>query len=253
MQSPPLHLASHTHYCCNGEVFVAETAVVGAGTVLQALPGSRVQIEAGACIGAGVVIQAKSGPLVVESQASLGTGVLIVGRGRVGRGATVGPASTLIDPAVAPHTVIPPNTLHGTGQGAGPSVSSVANAEQVSSFNPHQPSGPQSVPLTPRATTPIEPRPVEPKPVETAYGTYANTPGSNGNGYRADREASLATRNSYVYGRDQVNGLLSALFPHRQSLNGQSLNGHSLNSSGPNSNGPNSNGTPPPVDEDSAW
>ncbi|MEL6136840.1 MAG: hypothetical protein AAFR42_05460 [Cyanobacteria bacterium J06628_6] len=233
MQSPPLHLASHTHYCCNGDVFVAETAVVGAGTVLQALPGSRVQIDSGACIGAGVVIQAKAGPLVVESQASLGTGVLIVGRGRIGRGATVGPASTLIDPAVSPHTVIPPNTLQGAGQGAGPSVPSVADAEQASSFNPHQPSGPQSVPLTPRATTPIEPRPVEPKPVETAYGIYGNRADSNGNSYSTRRETSLATRNSYVYGRDQVNGLLSALFPHRQSLNGQSVNG-----SGPQSNGP---------------
>jgi len=228
MQSSPFHLASNTHYCCNGDVSVADTAVVGAGTVLQALPGSQVRIEAGACIGAGVVIQAKAGTLVVEAQASLGTGVLLVGQGYIGRAATVGPASTLINPAVAAHTIISPHSLQGVpgaaaGQAGGQPTA--AAAETPSSFNPDRPTGPHRVPLTPRTTTPVEPQPVEPKPVETAghgvsygIGQPSDSNGSSENG-AGTNGSGLAARKT-VYGRDQVNGLLSALFPHRQSLNG---------------------------------
>ena len=249
MQSLPRPLASTTHYCCNGDVSVAETAVVGAGVVLQALPGSQVRIEAGACIGAGVVIQAKAGLLVVESQASLGTGVLLVGQGYIGRAATVGPASTLINPKVSAHTIIAPNTLLDGPPGqrhASVPDADAPDANTTSSFNPYQPTGPHTVPLTPRTTTPVEPRAVEPKPVETAgskgfasygaatgqYSGHGNN-GANSNGVSANG-SSLTARNT-VYGRDQVNGLLSALFPHRQSLNGS---GESPS---------------PPTDEDSAW
>ncbi|MEO0541075.1 MAG: hypothetical protein AAFZ80_09455, partial [Cyanobacteria bacterium P01_A01_bin.105] len=102
-----------------------------------------------------------------------------------------------------------------------------APAESASSFDPNQPSGPQTVPLTPRTTTTIEPHPVEPKPVKTA-------------GIGGGSSSHLA-RPTPVYGRDQVNGLLSALFPHRQSLNGSGNSGNNFS------------GSAPSPDEESAW
>ncbi|MEO1590049.1 MAG: hypothetical protein AAFU71_02030 [Cyanobacteria bacterium J06632_22] len=245
MQSSPRPLASNTHYCCSGDVLIAETAVVGAGTVLQALPGSQIRVEAGACLGAGVVIQAKAGALVIEAQASLGTGVLLVGYGYIGRAATVGPASTLLNPKVSAHAIIAPNTLYdgqagqdsqagkasqyGQGGGQGRGVSTAASTmASTSTFNPYQPTGPQTVPLTPRSTAPVEPRPVEPRPVETADHNGSSNNGSspyqNGATHGATVNGSGLTTRNTVYGRDQVNGLLSALFPHRQSLNGTGSN-----------------------------
>lgn len=290
MQSPPLHLVSHTHYYCGGNVNIAPTAAIASGVVLQALPGASIDIGAGVCLGAGVVIQAKSGAVTVEREASLGTSVLIVGHGIIGQGACIGPASTLINPTIEAHGIIPPNSLRGdqarraepspesgyhstassnaSHSNGAPGVSSgglgasgASGTRGVSgagfqSFNKtvhHPPAEPQStyqdqtfntsssqgfspgpatVPISPRTTSPIEPKPVDIPDLSHSANGFSSEGGHNGtvsgsgsSGFTApaadSQQSSLAVNNNgYVYGRDQVNGLLSALFPHRQNLNG---------------------------------
>ncbi|MEM9161724.1 MAG: hypothetical protein AAGC54_01475 [Cyanobacteria bacterium P01_F01_bin.4] len=251
MQSPPLHLTSHTHYYRGGDITIDPSAAIASGVVLQALPGAAIHIGPGACLGAGVVIQAKGGSVVVEAGASLGTSVLIVGCGRIGQAACVGPASTLLNPQVAPNAVVPPNALIGdhsrscsvsseatvSGQTStgktSPETSSSGNfsSGNFSSGNfSEAPSGSSASPVTPQ---PVAPRAVDIPEIPSrqpstyqapANGPYgqAGVPDLNGtpNGMAKETNGALAVNGSAkVYGRAQVDNLLSALFPHRQPLN----------------------------------
>ncbi|MEO0455094.1 MAG: hypothetical protein AAF152_00735 [Cyanobacteria bacterium P01_A01_bin.114] len=246
MPSSPLHLTSHTHYYRGGEVTIDPSAAIASGVVLQALPGAAIHIGPHACLGAGVVIQAKGGTVVVESGASLGTSVLIVGYGRIGSAACVGPASTLLNPQVDPHAVIPPNSLLGdrsrsakgapspgwSGRGVTASVTASISTASVSSSGqfskPSSGPSPGPSPVTPPRS--VAPRPVDIPdipPAATAYSqpsveaTNGRAPGANGENY-ASVSALTVNGAARVYGRDQVDTLLSALFPHRQPLNSPS-------------------------------
>ncbi|MEM9906830.1 MAG: hypothetical protein AAF921_17565 [Cyanobacteria bacterium P01_D01_bin.44] len=248
MQSPPLHLTSQTHYYRGGDVTIDPSAAIASGVVLQALPGGAIQIGPGACLGAGVVIQAKGGTVLVESGASLGTSVLIVGHGSIGRAACVGPASTLLNPQVAPNAVVPPNSLIGDHSRAS-SVSSEttvseqtstgeASPEHVSSGNFSYGTFSEAGASSGSSTSPVTPRPVAPRPIDipeipsvqpstyqaSANGPYghAGVPDLNGTPSGPTNGASGALTvngSAKVYGRAQVDNLLSALFPHRQPLN----------------------------------
>jgi carbon dioxide concentrating mechanism protein CcmN len=260
MQSPPLqssslHLVSHTHYYCGGNVKIAPTVAIASGVVLQALPGGSIEIQSGACLGAGVVIQVKHGKVLIGAGASLGTGVLVVGSGSIGQGACVGPASTLINPAIPAQAVVPPHSLWGNdpshtveGRVVGRIVENPANPAETQFSRVHstsgyfsgprqasgettvsQPvaSGPAQVTITPRASSPVSPKPVDIPEIPSPAGTDVSTPMAGGSEPNARTKvgdersnASLVVNNQYVYGRHQVNGLLSALFPHRQPLNG---------------------------------
>lgn len=190
MQSP-LHLISHTHYCCGGDVTIDPTAAIAAGVVLQAEAGSQIVIGANACLGAGVVFQARGGVLRVEDSVSLGASALVVGQGKIGAGACIGPASTLIDPAIGPGEVVAAGSLVAVGQVS--TVPSQPSSARVNGF------------------------------AQASNG--ANNGTSNGFVAKSRPEtngAAVAQTNGQskqVYGRDQVNQLLSNLFPHRQPLN----------------------------------
>jgi carbon dioxide concentrating mechanism protein CcmN len=190
MQAPSLELISHTHYYRGGDVVIDPSAAIAPGTVLQALPPSSIRIEAGVCLGAGVVIQARGGALVVEAGASLGTSVLLVGAGKIGRNACIGPSSTLINPIIEAGVVIAPGSLWG-------------DASRLVTPAPPAPESPEPVP-----PADIPPPDAEP-PAAGAVRDQA-----------VEDDSSLTFRTTTeVYGRNQVNSLINALFPHRQPLN----------------------------------
>jgi len=83
------------------------------GVLLGAEPGCRLVISAGVCLGADVIIRVSRGTLVVEPGASLGSGVLVVGPGRIGHHACIGANSTVINPNVEAHMVVAPKALLG--------------------------------------------------------------------------------------------------------------------------------------------
>ena len=237
MEPSPLHFVSHTHYYRGGDVVVDAAAAIAPGVVLRAVPGGAIRIGAGACIGAGVVIQAKQGCVFIEAGASLGTGVLIVGQGHVGKDACVGSSSTLINPAIAPNDIIPPcslinsQTANSQTPSSAPASSAPASSAsengssgfRTSSFgsSSFQSTGFQaasegpvpSMPIPPRTTSTVQPQAVSPKAVNVPdVEPPPPPPPENG-------ESAIVKPNGYVSGRDHVNSLLSALFPHQQSLN----------------------------------
>ncbi|MEM1240784.1 MAG: hypothetical protein AAGI45_13165 [Cyanobacteria bacterium P01_H01_bin.26] len=220
MDPSPLHFVSHTHYYCGGDIVVDSSAAIAPGVVLRAAVNASIRIGPGVCVGAGVVIQAKQGCVFVEAGASLGTGVLIVGQGHVGKDACVGPSSTLINPAIAASEVVPPCSLLGTAAASGTAVpqNGTYGAPQSPSFQtaaPFQPSnGPvPSMAVPPRTSPTVQPQAVSPKAVDVPEIDRSPSPNN-----------SAMAAPGHVYGRDHVNSLLSALFPHRQSLNNGSSN-----------------------------
>ncbi len=96
-----------------GRVDLATSGTIAPDAILGADPGCRLVIGPGVCLGSGVLIRASQGDLVIEAGASLGLGVLVVGRGRIGRYACIGANSTLINPEVADRQVLAPDTLWG--------------------------------------------------------------------------------------------------------------------------------------------
>ena len=237
MEPSPLHFVSHTHYYCGGDVVVDASAAIAPGVVLRAAPNGAIRVGPGVCLGAGVVIQAKRGTVFIEAGASLGTGALVVGHGHVGKDVCVGPSSTLINPAISPGSIIPPCTLvegtfaqrtEASANGShGESANGASPQPAESGFQtPHFEPGPvPSMPMPPRTSSSVEPQAVSPRAVSVPDVESEQTPAegdANGNG-----QSAIAVPNQHVYGREHLNSLLSALFPHRQPLNNGNSNGQS--------------------------
>ncbi len=232
MEPSPLEFVSHTHYYRGGDVIVDATAAIAPGVVFRAAPKAAIRIGPGVCVGAGVVIQAKQGCLYIETGVSLGTGVLIVGHGHVGKDACVGPSSTLINPAIAPNTIIPPCSLieaQASSERVTTDQNGQASSFQAPNFQSEQNPVP-SMPVPPRTTPTVQPQSVAPKAVNVPD---VETPEPSSNGAASnDRSSSdsisaMSTPKKSVYGRDHLNSLLTALFPHREPLNNGSSMGQS--------------------------
>ncbi len=249
-------LISKTHYCVVGDVTIDASCAIAPGVVLQASSGSRVVIGKGVCIAAGVCVQSRAGVLTIASGVSLGANVLVIGKGMIGANACVSPGSTLIDPAVEAEAILPPATLIG----ASPTASRTASSHQAAAsysnqsassapnkdfqsngyiYNkPSQNTASPSPQPEPFKNTFVAPGPVTAKPVSIPdlsdqsssfvppppINQPFNQPDSSTNNVQSGYGSSSLTvpSNNEVYGKSQVNQLISALFPNRQSLNNNS-------------------------------
>ena len=180
---------------------------------MQAEPGSRISIAAGACIGLGVILHAREGTLEIEAGVILGAGVLVVGAGKIGANACIGAGTTLIDPCIDQMQIMPAGSLIGD-------TSRQASAEATAAA----PTSPE----TPEATTPPVAPPIEPPepaqiPPQTAPETAAEPPEST-----AAEPPQLGETPTILYGQAHINRLLGTLFPHRQAFNRSEENGQTL-------------------------
>ncbi|HEY9736150.1 MAG TPA: hypothetical protein V6D06_07700 [Trichocoleus sp.] len=195
-----------TPYSVHGNVDIDGEAAIAPGVILTAAPGSRLVVSSGACLGAGVIIHAYQGDLVIEPEASVGSGVLVVGRGRVGAQTCIGAGSTLINPQLPPRSVIASRSLVGD-----PSCSLESPEE----------------PLRPEVEAPLEVEELltpeeSPTPSDSSSDSDNNSNGSQShsseNGSGNTNGNGNGSGSAPAYGRDQVNQLLNTLFPHRQTL-----------------------------------
>ncbi len=113
---PPVEPFSDAVHYLSGDVVVDANAGVAPGVLLQADPGSRIDIAAGVCIGMGSIVHALDGSISIEAGATLGTGVLVIGQGVIGARACIGSSSTVFNTSVESHQVIPPGSLIGGEQ-----------------------------------------------------------------------------------------------------------------------------------------
>jgi len=216
MYLSPLQLSSNSQIFMSGDVVVNESAAIAPGVILQADPGSRISIAAGACIGMGAILHAREGDLDIGAGAILGAGVLVVGAGTIGENACIGAATTLINPSIDKLQILPAGSLIGD-------TSRQVPAEATAKAAPE--------PETPEASTPpVEPpvdRQIEPEPAQTPPQTPPETAPEQPSD-AASEQPQPANSPTILYGQAHINQLLGTLFPHRQAFNRSQENGQTL-------------------------
>lgn len=217
MYLSPLQLSSNSQILMSGDVVVNEGAAIAPGVIMQAEPGSRISIAAGACIGLGVILHAREGSLEIGAGVILGAGVLVVGAGTIGTNACIGAGTTLINPCIDQMQIMPAGSLIGD-------TSRQASAEATAAAPTAAPTSPE----TPEATTPpvappIAPPAPAPTPPQTAPETAADAPEPT-----AAEPPQPGEMPTILYGQAHINRLLGTLFPHRQAFNRSEENGQTL-------------------------
>jgi carbon dioxide concentrating mechanism protein CcmN len=152
---------STTQSCVAGDVVLGEGVAIAPGVLLQADPGSRIVIGAGACLGLGCVIHAQTGVIEIGPGANLGAGVLVVGAAAIGAGALIGSGTTVFNQSIAAAAMIPPSSLLA----APPPVSAPGSQEPL-----HSEDGIRSVIAVTLST------PVDPEPIQDPWGAAAAPP-----------------------------------------------------------------------------
>lgn len=203
MYLPPLHPISNSQFYVSGNVTIDPSAAIAPGVLLQADPESQIIIASGVCIGMGAILHAHAGILEVEEGANLGTGVLIVGKGKIEANACIGSMTTILNSSVGAGKVVPPGSLIGdpSRQVTETQRSESTTTPVFESSSNHQVSEP-SDPLTLDQSVSNQQAP-----------------------------EALEASGTQVYGQASLNRLLSTLLPHRQALNRPLQDDQSSNSS----------------------
>lgn len=208
MYLSPLQLSSNSQILMSGDVVVNDGATIAHGVILQADPGSRISIGAGACIGMGAILHAREGNLDIGAGVILGAGVLVVGAGTIGANACIGAAATLIDPCIPQMQILPAGSLLGD-----------SSRQIVAEDAP-----PETPASTPQVDRPLEP----PEPPETQPQTPPETAVEPPESNEADPPPQPSDGPTILYGQAHINQLLGTLFPHRQAFNRSQENGQTL-------------------------
>lgn len=239
MHLPPVQPVSFSEIYVSGDVIIHDSAVVSPGTILQAAPNSRIMIGAGACIGMGVVLNAYQGAIEIETGAVLGSGVLILGTGKIGKNACVGSLTTILNASIQPMAVISAGSLigdssrqvglkskvNGNGISDQPNFSEANPQKKIQEELPSQPKSSSVVGLesdpwntdhsTDDAQTPSSPdsllnnsKATEPEPTTETEVEVTLQP-NNMNSQEQSKQAP-------VVGQIYINQLLLTLFPERR-------------------------------------
>jgi len=228
MYLPALQPVSNSEIYIVGDVEIHPSAVIAAGVILQAAPGSKISIGAGVCIGMGSVINAYQGNIKIESGAILGAGVLIIGHSTIGKNTCLGTATTIFNTSVDSMAILLPGSLIGD---TSRKIEELKQAETVTDVKKPIPTPKEELETdsfwddTPPKTTATNNTSVE--------TTLGKSEVSEGEIKTQDEElqAEVVTNNvtpesspeksnpSTMVGKVYINNLLVTLFPHRQPLN----------------------------------
>ncbi|NJK99266.1 MAG: carbon dioxide concentrating mechanism protein [Spirulinaceae cyanobacterium SM2_1_0] len=190
MTLQPLQPTHRPDVRVSGDTIIDPSAAIAPGAILCAAPNSRIIVGAGACIGMGVILNAYAGTIELGVGASLGPGVLIVGKSQIGANACVGGASTIFNADVAALQVLPAGSLLGDVSRqvevlAAPEAAAIADPWELPE---------QTAPVETLAATVNKPPPVVEQRITKAPGVP-------------------------IFGKVYVNQLLMTLFPQGQTLN----------------------------------
>lgn len=208
MHLPPLPLSSNNYVYTEGEVSIDPSAAIASGVILRAATDSKIIIGAGVCIGIGSILTASQGILEVEAGASLGAGVLVVGKGKIGINCCIGALTTIWNASIEPWQAVAPGSLIGDSGRKMPLSSS--DTEHPTSAD---------IPLPTVTHTPGQ----ESLNGQVPVPKTEKTEGSEITDTHSASEQQVEALNSgevNVYGQDNLNRLLKTLFPY----NNQSFN-----------------------------
>lgn len=204
---PPPQPALNKDIRISGDVKVHPTASLAPGVILQAAPNYRIVIGADVCIGMGVIINACNGSIEIDSGAILGSGVLIVGAGKIGNNACIGTSSTIFQADIPAMAVIEPGSIVGD-----PSRSVDLGQEKQQSKQPQ--SG--------RQTQAHRTQSVSGENASKASNfnqQYSSPSSEQVKEVKTSVEPHIQSSKPPVVGQVYINELLITLFPHKKELN----------------------------------
>lgn len=155
MNAPSLELVDDSHFYVSGNVIIHPSAAIAPGVMLQADPGSQLVVAAGVSIGMGTILHAHQGSLILEAGVTLGSGVLIVGAGKIGAQACIGAMTTILNCSVEPKQAIPAGSLLGDDSRAVVVPTDVEAPKPVTDPVAPQPADASPSPPEPPASTSI--------------------------------------------------------------------------------------------------
>ena len=205
MYVPPLHPTCNFDSYISGEVTIDPSAAIALGVMLQASPNSRIVIGAGVCIGMGSILHAYEGTLEVEAGANLGAGVMVIGKGKIGANACIGSTTTILNCSVEPKQVVAAGSLLGD------------DSRQVAAIE----TGASTALKGKSAPSPSLIEEFQTTEATTANGTASSVNQTNAPETSEPTESASSSPEasaSKVSGQDQLNRMLSTMFPHRQAL-----------------------------------
>lgn len=204
-----------------GQLTLHPSVAIAPTALLQVEPGSHLILGAGVCIGSGALLHAHGGTLEIESGASLGAAVLLVGSGKIGANACVGSMVTIINPAIAPGDVIPAGVLLGDSSRSpelsfnstplikAPTILSVNGAALIGAVG-----NPTVEPLTSASSHSSPPDATIPDSPPHTLTQNGTVPHGKVDALTLDLQQGRNAQT--VPGTAALNELLTALFPHRQ-------------------------------------
>ncbi|MDX2214665.1 MAG: hypothetical protein SFY66_15350 [Oculatellaceae cyanobacterium bins.114] len=207
---------------------VHPSAAIAPGVLLQADLGARIMIAAGVSIGAGSILHAHEGILAIDTNACLGSGVLLVGNGKIGANACIGSMTTIFNGCVEAGQVVPPESLIGdrSRQIALPGSDS---SSDLSDGNDNSLNGGDGAKTTDAVVESFASQDDVEVPATSSPTTSSPTTSSSKTAQPDLKETQSQSaqpnpaQEPKVYGLDAFNQMMAALFPHRQALN-QPLN-----------------------------
>ncbi|NJR38382.1 MAG: carbon dioxide concentrating mechanism protein [Leptolyngbyaceae cyanobacterium CSU_1_4] len=185
MHLPRSPLISDDHLYISGTVTLDASAAIAPNVMLQADPGCHLIIAAEVSIGSGCVLHAHNGTLEIETGATLGSGVLILGGGKIGANACIGSRATLINSSIEPEYTVPPGAIIGD------------RSRQETLVEPQSSTDPLSVAAESPASAPTE--------TDGAVSTAKNG------------------KAKQVHGQVYLERMMVMMFPHQQKLDNQKL------------------------------
>ena len=210
MYLPPPQPTLNHDIRVSGDVEIHPTASLAPGVILQAAPDSRIVIGADACIGMGAIINACQGTIAIGSGAILGSGVLIIGKCKIGDNCCIGTSTTIFQTDVPAMSVIEPGSIIGdTSRQVEVPVEDRGARPRSKTPSSHLNGKSHS---TSKATDRVsEPEVV----VERNSGSIPRTNAA---------EPTVQKAKSPVVGQLYINELLVTLFPYKKGSNSNSQN-----------------------------
>lgn len=203
---PPPQPVLNPNIRISGDVDIHPTASLAPGVILQAAPNSRIVIGADVCIGMGVIINACQGSIEIESGATLGSGVLIVGESKIGSNVCVGTATTIFKASLPAMAVIKPGSIIGD-------VSRQLKVDENQGNVPNNPKNSQSNGASTHTNQSVA-QPNKSTTSKTAPSTSVTPEVA-----QQDSSHKIEKPKTPVVGQVYINQLLVTLFPHNQPSN----------------------------------
>lgn len=214
MYLPPPQPALNHDIRVSGDVEIHPTASLAPGVILQAAPNSRIVIGADACIGMGVIINAYQGAIEIGSGAILGSGVLIIGKCKIGDNCCIGTSTTIFQKDVAAMKVVEPGSIIGD---ASRSVELEPDNSQNNGFKTKSPTShfnSNSKSTSDRVNSNRISKP------EVAASSDRNSASVSPDSV----EPTIQKPKDSVVGQVYINELLVTLFPYKKGANSDSQN-----------------------------